>query len=414
MVAALAITLFIALALLANSGNIYLFVRHDVLTNFDRLIFVCGFPIAYSVSLLACHHLIKIPSFDIFNRIIFVNLIVYSFLGLLLSILRIHLYSRPVVLTEFIVSTILLAIFFSLWYRTYPRRLGILPDTDIKRFNSFQNLHVDMVNTENVQLDKFDAIALNLHQGDRVERTKLLTAITQKRIPVYDVNYIIENLSGRVPLVELTDSALRTFTPPDFYLPIKRIIDIILVLFLSPLAICLSLIIAIVIKLESRGPILFSQKRTGLHGTEFDMLKFRSMTNINEPDSFTVTEQLKTDSSRVTYVGRFIRRLRLDEIPQMWNVLRGEMSLIGPRPEQIRLTERFHHLIPYYGFRHTIRPGISGWAQVMYPYTVSDDQTRIKLEYDLFYIKHMSPWIDLIVIIRTIRTIMFGVGSSSY
>ena len=106
-----------------------------------------------------------------------------------------------------------------------------------------------------------------------------------------------------------------------------------------------------------------------------------------------------------------MRRVRLDELPQLWNVLRGDMSLIGPRPEQPQFTHRFNELIPFYGYRHTIRPGITGWSQVMYGYAASDDQTRAKLEFDFYYIKHMSAWLDLVVLIKTLRTIILGAGA---
>jgi len=184
--------------------------------------------------------------------------------------------------------------------------------------------------------------------------------------------------------------------------------DIVLVLVLSPLFIVLTLAIAIAIKLDSRGPILFEQPRTGRHGTPFNVLKFRSMIATDRLDSIRFAEK---NDKRITSVGRFLRRLRLDELPQMWNVLKGEMSLIGPRPEQLEFTDRFDQVIPFYGFRHTLRPGITGWAQVMYGYAASDDQTRAKLEFDFFYIKHISLWLDIVIFIKTFRTIIIGSGA---
>ena len=137
------------------------------------------------------------------------------------------------------------------------------------------------------------------------------------------------------------------------------------------------------------------------------MYKFRSMVKSSIPEHRFAEKMDK----RVTRIGRLLRRLRLDELPQVWNVLRGDMSLIGPRPEQLEFTSRFDQLIPFYGFRHTIRPGITGWAQVMYGYAASDEQTRAKLEFDFFYIKHMSLWLDLVVLVKTFRTIILGSGS---
>jgi len=139
------------------------------------------------------------------------------------------------------------------------------------------------------------------------------------------------------------------------------------------------------------------------------MLKFRSM--ITGADTDTESRFAEKNDRRITKVGRFLRRVRLDELPQLWNVLRGEMSLIGPRPEQEGFTRRFDQLIPFYSFRHNIPPGITGWAQVMHGYADSEAQTRTKLEFDLYYIKHMSAWLDLVILFKTVRTIFFGSGA---
>ena len=125
-----------------------------------------------------------------------------------------------------------------------------------------------------------------------------------------------------------------------------------------------------------------------------------------------VASHLLNDSKeQITPVGGFLRKTSLDELPQLWNVLRGDMSLIGPRPEQKELAQQFERHVPFYGFRHSIRPGVTGWAQVTYGYAASELQTREKLEYDFFYIKHMSLWLDLVVFMRTIQTILLGTGS---
>ena len=138
------------------------------------------------------------------------------------------------------------------------------------------------------------------------------------------------------------------------------------------------------------------------------MFKFRSMlVKGNHEPRFP-----EKRDKHITRVGKVLRRIRLDEIPQLWNVLRGEMSIIGPRPEQPQFTNRFNELIPFYGFRHTIRPGITGWSQVMYGYAASDEQTRAKLEFDFYYIKHMSAWLDLVTLVKTLRIMIIGPGSN--
>ena len=131
----------------------------------------------------------------------------------------------------------------------------------------------------------------------------------------------------------------------------------------------------------------------------------------DEFDSNDNTQFAEIKDKRITWVGRWLRRFRLDELPQFWNILRGEMSLIGPRPEQPLFVEQFMRQIPYYDFRHTVRPGITGWAQVRYGYAASASQTRDKLEYDFFYIKHMSLWLNVNILLQTARTIVLGNGA---
>jgi lipopolysaccharide/colanic/teichoic acid biosynthesis glycosyltransferase len=405
---AIFLTLFIAIKLQAGSAGIYVFVRDDLLTDLPRLAFVCGLPVTYLASALVCHFLIKMPRFDSFNRIIVINLIIYGFFGLFLSTSRIHLFSRTVMLSEFIVTTILLVAVHILRYRLYPRNLGVLAPIDTAQFKAYPYLRVIPVNIRKPKISDLDGIVADLHREYDEKTSHFLAGLAQKKIPVYHANALVETLWGRIPLVELTAAEIDAFAPPVFYTSIKRVADIVLVLALSPLLAVFTLIIAIAIKLNSHGPILFQQPRTGRYGTPFNVLKFRSMIIAGNTDDIRFAER---NDKRVTSVGRFLRRLRLDELPQMWNVLKGEMSLIGPRPEQLEFTVRFDQLIPFYGFRHTLRPGITGWAQVMYGYAASDDQTRAKLEYDFFYIKHISLWLDFVIFVKTIRTIIVGSGA---
>jgi len=187
----------------------------------------------------------------------------------------------------------------------------------------------------------------------------------------------------------------------------KRFIDtIISILLLIPIGL-VGILIATIIKADSSGPVFFRQTRIGYRGISFSMIKFRSMHP--EPDS-PRSQFAAHNDQRITRIGRFLRRTRLDELPQFLNVLRGEMSIIGPRPEQPAFAEDFSKTIPFYSLRHTVRPGITGWAQIRHGYAASEQETRIKLEYDFFYIKHISWWLELIIVIATLKTIILGSG----
>jgi len=168
-------------------------------------------------------------------------------------------------------------------------------------------------------------------------------------------------------------------------------------------------LIALAIKLDSRGPVFFIHERAGYHGRPFRLVKFRTMRGqpAHSPDSVWDRD----DQGRITRVGRWLRKLRLDELPQLWNILKGDMDLVGPRPEIVENIKVMADLVPYYSLRHVVRPGLTGWAQVRYGYSVSLEQVTEKMRYDLFYIKHMSFWLDLRILVDTVKIALFGRGA---
>ncbi|HIF9459100.1 TPA: sugar transferase [Photobacterium damselae] len=188
---------------------------------------------------------------------------------------------------------------------------------------------------------------------------------------------------------------------------VKRVIDIIFVILLAKIAIPVGLITALLIKLESPGPVFFRQKRTGQYNKEFEVIKFRSMRNDAEKDG---AKWASKNDARVTRVGKFIRKTRIDELPQLINIVKGEMSLVGPRPEREVFIETLEKEIPYYRFRHAVKPGVTGLAQVKYAYGASVEDAVWKHKYDIYYIKHQSGWLDLKVILLTVKTVIFGMG----
>jgi len=190
-------------------------------------------------------------------------------------------------------------------------------------------------------------------------------------------------------------------------LRIKRLLDVFFALALLLVASPAMALVALLVRVESRGPVIFRQARTGLGGTEFEVLKFRSMAQDAEQDG---PQWAQHADSRVTRVGRIIRLLHIDELPQLINVLKGEMSFIGPRPERPVFNETLEKEIPLYNLRHLVRPGITGWAQVMYPYGASVEDAREKLQYDLYYIKNYSVLLDIGIVFKTLRVVLLGKG----
>jgi exopolysaccharide biosynthesis polyprenyl glycosylphosphotransferase len=192
----------------------------------------------------------------------------------------------------------------------------------------------------------------------------------------------------------------------SLYHYLKRLFDVaaagVLLLIFSPLI----AFIALLVWWRNGKPALFRQTRVGREGQPFTIYKFRTMAHrVEDDDIYT-----RAEDPRITGLGRWLRKLRLDELPQLWNVLRGDMSLIGPRAEWIRCAERYEQTIPFYHFRHLVKPGITGWAQVNYPYGESDEDAIEKLKYDLYYIRHYSLTLDAMILLKTVHTMLFGRG----
>ncbi len=237
-------------------------------------------------------------------------------------------------------------------------------------------------------------------------RRAILTTLKLHHVRLYSALAVAEALSGRVP-DEVLESELWQPDGNPAYDLLKRVLDLTAVLLTAPLWLPLGLLVALAVRLDSPGPALFSQWRTGLHGQPFLIHKFRSMRHTPQD---TPKFADKSDP-RITRLGAFLRQTRLDEIPQLWNVLRGQMSLIGPRPEQTAFVQQFAHDIPSYPWRHLVRPGLTGWAQVQQGYAAGAQETAIKLSYDLYYVSHYSLAMDLLILAKTLRTVLTGHGA---
>jgi sugar transferase (PEP-CTERM system associated) len=239
-----------------------------------------------------------------------------------------------------------------------------------------------------------------------------LVALRTRGIPIEDCHSFYERLVSKIAIADLSPEWIvlsKGFRRDRIVLATKRVIDMVassLGLILSA-PICFLTVIAI--KLESPGPVLYLQERVGKDQKKFLLFKFRSMA-VNAEGGAGPTWASRNDP-RVTGVGRFIRRLRIDEIPQMYNVLKGEMSFVGPRPERPFFVETLNRRIPYYYLRHSIKPGITGWAQISYPYGDSEEDAVEKLQYDLYYIKNMSTFFDLQIIFETIKVTLLSKGA---
>jgi lipopolysaccharide/colanic/teichoic acid biosynthesis glycosyltransferase len=231
---------------------------------------------------------------------------------------------------------------------------------------------------------------------------------------VYQVKPLWESLTGRVELEQLSENSFGSLVPARGYFHLKTVIDFLCAVVMLPFALPIMAAAAIAILLDDGGPVLFRQRRLGHAGKVFTAYKFRTMANVEvSGDEHRVRKALATDDGdpRITRVGAVLRKFRIDELPQIFNVLKAQMSWIGPRPEPEVLTHWFIAELPFYRYRNVVKPGISGWAQVNQGYVSGLDGINLKLQYDFYYIKYFSPWLDLLIFLRTIKTMLTGWGA---
>ncbi|MGD8172499.1 exopolysaccharide biosynthesis polyprenyl glycosylphosphotransferase [Vibrio sp. TRT 21S02] len=331
----------------------------------------------------------------------------YAFAMALILLLRIE-YSREILIYGFLLH--LLWMYVSAIFRGEQYKMKL---TAIDNF-SVENLHAKHARLELKILENLDlraaqdGLVVDLHGKLSAEQEKFIADCSINNIPVFHSESIREMVEGKVQTLHLSENYIGTLTPNPIYHKIKRLWESVLILASFPITLPIMAITAILIKIENPGPAMFIQERVGQGGKAFRIYKFRSMTvkSKDAEDKFATEEQ-----ARVTRVGKVIRKVRIDELPQFFNVLKGEMSLIGPRPEQESFVIQFEQEIPFYGYRHMVKPGITGWAQTVQGYADDTDSTREKLAHDLYYIKHLSFWLDMNIVIKTIKTMLTGFGA---
>lgn len=264
---------------------------------------------------------------------------------------------------------------------------------------------IEIVTTKNIS---FIVLAVDPHQDSNLVRN--LYHCLPLKISFVDLPSFYERILGKVPVSVIGQIWFLenlTETEKHFYETLKRILDMLGSLIGGLISLVFYPLIALAIKIDSRGPIFYKQKRIGQQGETFSVLKFRTMIEQAEKNGAQWADQ---QDHRVTKIGKFLRRSRLDELPQLWNIFLGQMSFIGPRPERIEFVQQLEKEIPYYQMRHLIKPGLSGWAQVNFRYGASVKDSIEKLQYELYYIKHRSFVLDLSIILRTIKIVLKGGG----
>ncbi len=274
-----------------------------------------------------------------------------------------------------------------------------------ERYRNIRLIHLEDSKTLPTGID---GIVVDFHQTLSDQWLYFVSRCVLNGIPVISADDFVETQDGVIILNNLTTAQSIAFQSITPYLYIKRLFDILLTVIAAPLWIPIIILAMIAVRLESRGKALFAQKRVGRYGRVFTMYKIRSMYADSERNGAAFADH---GDSRITKVGAFLRKYRIDEFPQFINILRGEMSLIGPRPEQVSFVEEFEQSIPYYQLRHIVRPGLTGWAQIRQGYASGEAETADKLAFDLYYVKRLSFSLDFLIGVRTIATVLLGFGA---
>lgn len=332
---------------------------------------------------------------------------VYAVIMAIILLLRLD-YSREVLIYAF--STNLFWMYFSTVFRDerYKLEFKAIENFDISSLRSrHAKLKIEPLEALDTKLIS-QGLIVDLHGNLTPDQEKFIADCSIHNIPVFHSEAIKEMVEGKVQTNRLSENAIGSLLPNPIYCQIKRFWESLLIIVSFPITIPIMVITSLIIRLEGGGPAIFTQPRVGQGGKTFNIYKFRSMTvqEFKQPEKFATQEQY-----RITKVGKIIRKTRIDELPQFFNVLKGEMSLIGPRPEQESFVKKFQQDIPFYTYRHMVKPGITGWAQTVQGYADDVDSTKEKLAHDLYYIKHISFWLDMNIVMKTIKTMLTGFGA---
>lgn len=323
-------------------------------------------------------------------------------------------YSRVVLTSSFVIAVLTAFGVALMTDRLVKPLFFIVPGGDAETLHNITEARWTTLDRPMVPTNNPTLIVADFRFDHAPEWERMLARAAVGGLTVYHSKLLRESLTGQVTIEHLSENGFGSLIPNLAYRRIKRLVDLAACIALLPLLAAPMAIIAFIIKLDSPGTVFFRQQRMGYRGEVFEMIKFRSMrSRAVASDEASVREDAMTrsDDARITRVGRVLRRSRLDELPQVLNVLRGEMSWIGPRPEAVPLSTWYESEIPFYSYRHIVRPGISGWAQVHQGHVTDLESINQKLAYDFYYVKYFSAWLDIIIAMRTLPTMIGGYGA---
>ena len=317
-------------------------------------------------------------------------------------------YSRPYLICFTTLTTAWALLRYQIQRRPNARVLAMIPFGDLELLESLNQIEFKKLDEPRLPEGGVDGVVVDMHADLDQEWVKFLADLVMQQVRIYHVASIAESIAGRVSLRHIAALHVESLQPTPWFNPTKRAFDLVASVVGGVLLFPIGVMVAILIRIESKGPAIYRQRRTGISGSEFTLLKFRSMRQDAEVDGAQFTSE---NDPRITRLGKFMRKTRIDELPQLLNIFKGEMSLVGPRPERPGFVEDYRNDIPHYDLRHTVRPGLTGWAQIETGYASDTEETIRKLERDLYYVKYRCTTLDCFILYRTVRTILFGNGA---
>ena len=320
-------------------------------------------------------------------------------------------YSRAHFGASFILCIAWYYSIYSLLQRQKGLQIGIVPFGNVEQLRGIPGINWIKIPDSNSDVRGLDAVVADLRAEIPSEWETYLADRALEGVLVLHVKQLTESLTGCVQIDHISENNLGSLIPGIVYTKIKRVGDLAVAILALPVFIPAILVAALLVRLDSPGPALFRQERMGYRGRTFTVFKLRTMRRDSRLDNDRATAMTRRNDDRITRVGAFLRRCRIDELPQIWNVLRGDMSWIGPRPEAVPLSLWYEKELPFYRYRHIVRPGITGWAQVNQGHVAEVDDVLWKLRYDFYYVKNYSFWLDLLIVARTIKTVLSGFGA---
>ena len=366
--------------------------------------------VIYVISVYLSKNIAKFAGGKALSHILGTSLLAISLAMMVVLLVRIgYARSSLIIGCTLLIAVQLLGVLISRRFRKL--KVAIVPSPAIENLlpRNAKNLEFRTLEKPELGETRFDGIVVDMDAELGSDWIRFINHCNISGIPVFNARKVTETLDGKVNLATLQSTDLANLQPQPVYLAAKRAFDIAATLAVAPLLIPVCIVVALLIRLDSPGAAIFVQQRIGKGNTVFRMYKFRSMRPLEEDNA--APQFADQDAHRITRLGAFIRKFRIDELPQFLNVFKGDMSLIGPRPEQPGFVEQFENEVPYYSYRHIVRPGITGWAQVNHGYAADTESTKEKVEHDFYYIKHLSPGLDFLIVIRTLRTIFTGFGA---